>query len=215
MANIYETPYPNDFLVEEGTYSGGWSYASALALPNPNISPITKETQSTIVIHELVDGSRAYEFPTQPSKFEPITFVWTEVPLVTARLNDGTGINATDTTVAYDNIANGSFQAIISGYSSGIVRMGSELMFYSAKSASSLTVTRGQMGTTAYSHSDDDKITSCIIRDRVERWIYQQKRLRLTLPNGEATIGYFLLCNWEESPVDHKITVTASFRKVE
>lgn len=214
--NIYETPYPQNFLVEEGTYSGGsWSFSSVLALPNPNTQPIESETQSTIIIHDLIDGDRAYEFPSHALRFEPTTFVWDNVSMVTALLNDATGIDEADTIITYDNIENGPFQPIVSGYSSGIVRMGSEIMFYSDVTSTQLTVTRGEMGTTAYSHADNDKITSCIIRDRIERWKYQKKRLRLTLPNGEAIIGYFLLCNTQENPVDHKLTITASFRKVE
>lgn len=215
MKNYYDESYPNNLLVEEGTYSGGWSYSSVLSLPNPNNDPIEREVQSTIKIHDLVDGSRALEFPSYSFLFEPVTLTWIEVSLVTAYLNDVTGINDTDTTLNYDNIVNGAFQPIVSGYSSGIVRMGSEAMFYSAVTSSVLTVSRGELSTTAYSHSDNDKITSCIIRDRIEKWIYQKKRLRLTLPNGESIIGHFILCNWAENPVDSRINIRASFRRVE
>lgn len=72
---------------------------------------------------------------------------------VTAALNDGTDINATDLTVTYDTLAGGAFA--VGDY----IRMGTEYMYVSADSGTALTVVRGVWGSTAATHLDNAVIT--------------------------------------------------------
>ena len=66
-------------------------------------------------------------------------------------LNDGDGINTTDTSIVVDN---GRL------YKSGdVVKIANELMFVSSISGNTLTCVRGYNGSTAASHNDDSSIT--------------------------------------------------------
>jgi hypothetical protein len=68
---------------------------------------------------------------------------------VTAAINDGTDINATDTSVVYDGLAGGTIAA------GDYVLCGTEIMYITAATSTTLTVNRGVWGSTAAIHLDN------------------------------------------------------------